>query len=929
MSQLQVVKGKKAIAYDFNGGAEGSGNFAFSGSGSRQKAHAKSGQWAYALNNETLTLTGAALPNAAHIVSCWCYGDDPSALLVGSASATPRLVARHGGYKRFAALFTAAQCNGQTLRKITTTGQTWVDDVCTVAGSDWDDLSEAFDGDTPGCRWWKGPAYNGLSVRPVDVLDNGQIADVDDGVTVWCKMHVGAASLMPLEVIRQEAAVGSTALYLDTKLKERAIRLELFVKVSGAKSVAEAQEMWHKRLTRLTRLFPVRRQFALRLITPSRTQQYRVVLAGMEQSQVTATTGNAHGTVVVMLTALDPRPQELTENFVSLSMNRSLTLSYYTVRDAANAGQWTGVGSGPGATVRRIYVAPDHTEYVCTLAASGTAYVKRRNADDSWTTICSLTGSITAGPIAYHCVLSTDGTKLYVVGDFTTVNGTAGFGGLATITLSNLSAANMGTGCSGGHAERCLLSPAGDHLLIVGSFTSISSVSANRVAKRNLSSGTWSAYASGLSGPAYALAVGPNGDLLVGGNFGASSGFAAPSAPSASSARVTSPTVGVLQAGATHRYKITYLTAVGETDASPAGSVVITAGGPSGNDNAANVTFTANGTGARLWRNEVTGTYPVTTSGTEYFLLKEFGAGVNSYQDLGLDALDKSQTPPTLNTSGQRTTNSAWWDDSVAAWKNLGLTGFNGIVRDLDLAANGIELVAVGDFDTADGYSAPRIAWFGGSVWLPCGPGLTGGSVYGCRILDNGRVVAVGAHTASGGMTAGAQMAYWTGGIRGAWLPADIAWPGGATLYDVDKNYDDVLVGHTSTGSATPAALTTVTVQGTAGSQPIWEIEGPCTLRCLINHRTGYGLYFSESAVIAASEIWRFNSADLVKTLTSTSHAGSLVSRILVGSDRGTFGLETDDNDLLMLATGTSGASASNLRDRTTNLSGDGSETDE
>ena len=40
MSQLQSVKGKRARNYEYNGGAEGTGNAAFSGAGARAKAHA-------------------------------------------------------------------------------------------------------------------------------------------------------------------------------------------------------------------------------------------------------------------------------------------------------------------------------------------------------------------------------------------------------------------------------------------------------------------------------------------------------------------------------------------------------------------------------------------------------------------------------------------------------------------------------------------------------------------------------------------------------------------------------------------------------------------------------------------------------------------------------------------------------------------------
>lgn len=924
MSNWVIVKGKQATNQEWNGGMEGAANLAFSGAGSRVKLHAKTGQYSAALSNETLTLTGAALPNVGHIVTAWACGDPPTTLGVGATTRAPRVLDVQGDFTRYGALFTAAECNGQTARKVTTTGTTWVDDVCTLAADDWDDVSEAFDGETAGCRW-RGSTFNAPSFRPVDVLDNGQILAIDDMETVWCKMAV-PPGMAPLEMLKQEAASGNTQIYQDTRLKERAIRLELHVKVTGFASPAEAREGWHKRIARLQRLFPLRRQFAVRYVGGARHQEFRVVLVGFEVVNWTNTAGNAHGDVVVLLTALDPRPKELVENRVALTMNRSLALSYFTARDGAQSGQWTSRGSGPGGTVRRVYVAPDHTEYVCTTSIAGAAYVKRRNADNTWTTICSVTGSLTAGPVVYDCVQSPDGTKLYVVGDFTTVNGVAGFNGLATITLSSLAAANMGTGCSGGHAERCRLSPGGDYLIIVGAFTSVSGTSANRVARRLLASGAWSAFASGLVGAAYALAVNQAGDLYVGGNFGASSGLSAPGAPTCTSVYDANgqlwdwPTTN----GPVFQYKLTYLTVVGETEGGTAQSVTLATTPPSFHKGC-DVSWSAGGagtTGYRLWRTE--------GNGTTFYLLKEFAAGTTSYQDRGYQALDKTQTPPTINTSGHRTVNIARWDATAGAWKSVGLTGFNGVVRGLDVAPNGVDLVIIGDFTIADGNtSVNRIALWQGGQLLPCGSGLAGGSPYGVKRLRDGRVVVVGAFTSAGGMTACAQMAYWTGGVRGAWLPADIVWPAGATLYSVAESYDDILVGHDSAGTATAAALTSVTVEGQAGSQPVWETLGPGVLRALINQRTGDALAFSEAAVIAANETWRFDSADLAKTLTSTGQPGSLVGRILMGSNRGTWALLPDDNPVLLLVTGTDGNSTSVLRDRVTNLSADGSVMDE
>lgn len=915
-----VVQGQKAINQEHNGGLEGAVGVAFSGAGGRTTARARTGRYSAALSNETLTLTGAALPNAAHLVSAWAYGDPLTALGVGSTLKAPTVLDEQGGWRRYGALFTAGECNGQTTRQTVTAGATWVDDVCTQAAASWDDASEAFDGDTPGCRWL-GPAHRAPSLRPAEVLDNGQILAVDDNETVWCKLAV-PPSLAPLDVLKQEATGSATQIYQDTRLKERAIRLELHVKVGGFRSATDAREGWHKRIARLQRLFPPRRPFAVRYVGGARPQEYRVALVGFEVVKVEWTAGHAVGDVVVLLTALDPRPRELGETRAPLALNRSLALSYFTTRDGAADGLWTGRGSGPGGPLRRVYVAPDHTEYVCTANLGGTAYVKRRNADNTWTVIASVTGSLVGGPVVYDCVQTPDGAALYVAGDFIAVNGVTGCNGVAVVNLGSLDASALDSGCATGVATRLLLTPAADYLVVAGSFTSISGLSANRIARRSLSTGAWSTLGAGLAGAVYALRGNAAGDLYAGGDFGASSGLSALGAPTPTSTYVGG---GLLQPGGIYQFRVTAVTAQGETDASPSTSVTVVFGRlaiPYADD-AVTVSWSAaaGATGYRVWATE--------ERGTTFWLLATVGAGVTSYLWDGTQALDRTQTPPTVNTSGHRTVNLARWDAADGTWNNVGVTGVNGIVHALDVAPNGVDLCIVGDFTLADGAAAGGVAWWQGGALIPCGSGVAGGSALSVKMLHDGRVVVVGTFTSAGGMTAGANMAYWTGGPRGAWLPADIVWPSNAVLYSVTEHYNDLLVGHDSAGTATAAALTTVTVEGTAGSQPVWEVTGPCTLRALINQRTGEGLYFSEAAALAASETWRFDSADLAKTLTSSGRAGSLVSRILVGSQRGRWRLEPDDNPVLLLATGTTADSASVLRDRVTNLSADGSLTDE
>ena len=100
-------------------------------------------------------------------------------------------------------------------------------------------------------------------------------------------------------------------------------------------------------------------------------------------------------------------------------------------------------------------------------------------------------------------------------------------------------------------------------------------------------------------------------------------------------------------------------------------------------------------------------------------------------------------------TAGGVTANRiARWDG--ASWSPLG-SGMNGDVFTLEVLPNG-DLVAGGDFTTAGGVTVNRIARWDGTSWAPFGSGMNG-SVFGLVVLPNGDLVACGSFTTAGGVT--------------------------------------------------------------------------------------------------------------------------------------------------------------------------------
>lgn len=109
--------------------------------------------------------------------------------------------------------------------------------------------------------------------------------------------------------------------------------------------------------------------------------------------------------------------------------------------------------------------------------------------------------------------------------------------------------------------------------------------------------------------------------------------------------------------------------------------------------------------------------------------------------------------------------NIALYDPVSGVWSALG-TGMDYQVNALATLPSG-DLAAGGDFTTADGVSANRIALWNGTNWSALGTGMHAGSpalgrVGALTTLPNGDVVAGGSFTTAGGVST-AHIARWDG----------------------------------------------------------------------------------------------------------------------------------------------------------------------
>lgn len=274
--------------------------------------------------------------------------------------------------------------------------------------------------------------------------------------------------------------------------------------------------------------------------------------------------------------------------------------------------------------------------------------------------------------------------------------------------------------------------------VIGGGFTRVGSVQTSNIAVYDPTSGSWSTLGSGLShstsgAAVYALAVLPNGDLVAAGVFNTAGGIGANNIARWDGSQwhpLASGIVGTWVNALTTR-------ANGEL---VAGGAFAVAGGVGANNIAS-------------W------------NGTSWTAL---GAGTNSFVQALVNLPNGDLVAGGgFNTAGGITVNRiARWDGTT--WSPLGTgmgaTSWTPDVYALAVLTNG-DLIAGGQFTSAGGIAASRIARWDGTAWSPLGSGmgsLPGIIVYALAVLPNGDLIAGGGFSTAGGIGA-ARIARWNG----------------------------------------------------------------------------------------------------------------------------------------------------------------------
>lgn len=412
--------------------------------------------------------------------------------------------------------------------------------------------------------------------------------------------------------------------------------------------------------------------------------------------------------------------------------------------------------------------------------------------------------------------------------------------------------------------------------LVGGDFTTIGGVAANRVARYNPFTNTFTALGSGITGGVapivYCVKVAPDGKVYVCGDFTTAGGGAA--------------TRIAVWDGSTWSALSTGLNDVGrDMTFDSSGNLYVTgdftlAGG------IANTVRIAKWSGS-AWTALSTG-------------LDAHGAAVVC----GLDGTTIYVTGTFANAGGVAATRAAYWTGSAFVAMGSGLSA-SPTDRALEVAPNGT-IFAGGTFATAGGVTVNSISQWNGTGWVPLGTGISGGAANVLAIsfgLD-GLMYVGGSFTTASGLALSDSFAAWNGT---SWILPDIDFPGTAVVNDFGVGTrGDLLVSTSllSNGSAVAANPQTATSLGTARTYPTFIITGPTSSTSRLHQIRSYttGQILSFTLTIFANEVIKITTGPGDVTVISSVRGD--ISRFFLAGSSLELSLLKGSNTVAILVTG-------------------------
>lgn len=335
----------------------------------------------------------------------------------------------------------------------------------------------------------------------------------------------------------------------------------------------------------------------------------------------------------------------------------------------------------------------------------------------------------------------------------------------------------------GGAPNAIVTLPNGD-IVVGGSLGIAGDVAVGAVARWSRSTQTWSPLGSGVSGNGggvVALALLPDGDIIVGGNFTTAGGQ-----PASNIARWSPATQTWSALGSGVNNIVRSLTVL------PSGDVI--AGGQF---------FMAGGIQANKIARWNVGTQTWSALGSG---IAETPGGTSVRSLLALPNGDVIAGGVMGTAGGVPVINVARWNGSAWSAMGTGLSGgnFGGAVTGLATLSNG-DIVASGDFTMAGATQVGYIARWDSATgeWMPMDGGLNN-RAYGVARLASGDVIAGGSFTSAGGVAVN-RIARWDT-TNGGWSPVGTGMPSRVFAVAVGADGTVFAGGEFVTAGGAPAA---------------------------------------------------------------------------------------------------------------------------
>jgi len=526
-------------------------------------------------DNQGIRLTQKVLTNTTHYATVRTYGavTNWDWSMDNSNWYAPALIGIEGPWYVYGYQFAFGECNASTYFRIQKNGAgafTWY--IGHVQVEQRVGTSTPFNGDTKGFTpdgyKWEGTPNSSSSIRRAWERSGGTVVDLEDTYNFRIMSGLGTG-MPPIQHNVQDLALLPGALYAGHKVMPRILDLMSAPKTNTSDGVAGARANFENAI-KPDKVYPeqpvVLRYTGINVNNP--VDFHAVYDSGMEFQ----TSSGKIDKPTPRFICYDPFIYEVHSEGCELARQAPIANANYIVRKID--GVWSNIASAFGARITCLTIGKDGCVYIggdfSAVITNGTGVVK-------WDPATETLSALGTGLAGGHCdaIITAPNGDVIAAGNFTSAGGVANtayiakwdFATQAWVSLSTTSIGNdlfsLAWGIDGtlfvggqftnaggvanadficrytgtswaavgdvlganGAVRDIQIGPNGD-LYMTGDFTSVNSITVNRIAKYvgTPTVGTWSAMGTGLSASGNSIAIASNGAVYVGGSFNTANG---------------------------------------------------------------------------------------------------------------------------------------------------------------------------------------------------------------------------------------------------------------------------------------------------------------------------------------------------------------------------------------------------------------------